>query len=148
MQIPDTARRYIPTCGGTARRYTLDVQEDSDGQYLIFPDEEMKLLGWKEGDDIEWIDNGNGSWTLRKKEMSKVVIEMVDEQVDAIVIQELKNAIAGFEQSIEERSNGEGLSFFDSDPVKDVNYLVEHVRAFTTVLEYYGVPNEDFDPEV
>lgn len=137
MQIPDTARSY-----------TLDVQEDSDGQYLIFPDEEMKLLGWKEGDDIEWIDNGNGSWTLRKKEMQKVVIELEDEQVDAIVIQELKNAIALFEQSIEERSNGEGLAWYDNDPIKDVNYLVEKVRAFTTVLEYFGVSGEDFNSEV
>lgn len=137
MQIPDTARSY-----------TLDVQEDSDGQYLIFPDEEMKLLGWKEGDDIEWIDNGNGSWTLRKKEMQKVMIELEDEQVDAIVIQELKNAIALFEQSIEERSNGEGLAWYDNDPIKDVNYLVEHVRAFTTVLEYFGVSGEDFNSKV
>lgn len=137
MQIPDTARSY-----------TLDVQEDSDGQYLIFPDEEMKLLGWKEGDDIEWIDNGNGSWTLRKKEMQKVMIELEDEQVDAIVIQELKNAIASFEQSIEERSNGEGLAWYDNDPIKDVNYLVEKVRAFTTVLEYFGVSGEDFNSEV
>jgi len=137
MQIPDTARSY-----------TLDVQEDSDGQYLIFPDEEMELLGWKEGDDIEWIDNGNGSWTLRKKEMQKVMIELEDEQVDAIVIQELKNAIASFEQSIEERSNGEGLAWYDSDPVKDVNYLVDHVRAFTTVLEYFGVSGEDFNRKV
>lgn len=137
MQIPDTARSY-----------TLDVQEDSDGQYLIFPDEEMKLLGWKEGDDIEWIDNGNGSWTLRKKEMQKVMIELEDEQVDAIVIQELKNAIALFEQSIEERSNGEGLAWYDNDPIKDVNYLVEKVRAFTTVLEYFGVSGEDFNSEV
>ena len=137
MQIPDTARSY-----------PLDVQEDSDGQYLIFPDEEMELLGWKEGDDIEWIDNGNGSWTLRKKEMQKVMIELEDEQVDAIVIQELKNAIASFEQSIEERSNGEGLAWYDSDPVKDVNYLVEQVRAFTTVLEYFGVSGEDFNRKV
>lgn len=137
MRIPDTARSY-----------TLDVQEDSDGQYLIFPDEEMELLGWKEGDDIEWIDNGNGSWTLRKKEMQKVMIELEDEQVDAIVIQELKNAIASFEQSIEERSNGEGLAWYDSDPVKDVNYLVEQVRAFTTVLEYFGVSGEDFNRKV
>lgn len=137
MQIPDTARSY-----------TLDVQEDSDGQYLIFPDEEMELLGWKEGDDIEWIDNGNGSWTLRKKEMQKVMVELEDEQVDAIVIQELKNAIVSFEQSIEERSNGEGLAWYDSDPVKDVNYLVDQVRAFMTVLEYYGVSGEDFNRKV
>jgi hypothetical protein len=24
-------------------------------------------LGWKEGDVVEWIDNKDGTWTLRKK---------------------------------------------------------------------------------
>lgn len=80
--------------------------------------------------------------------MSKVMIEMEDEQVDAIVIQELKIALAGFEQGIEERSNGEGLAFFDHDPIKDVDYLLDYVRAFKTALEYYGVPSEDFNSEV
>jgi bifunctional DNA-binding transcriptional regulator/antitoxin component of YhaV-PrlF toxin-antitoxin module len=28
----------------------------------------MESAGWKEGDVIEWIDNGDGTWTLRKKD--------------------------------------------------------------------------------
>ena len=49
------------------RSYTLEIQEDSDGQFLVLPEEELKALDWKEGDDIEWIDNSDGTWTLRKK---------------------------------------------------------------------------------
>ena len=51
-------------------RWTLDVKEDPEtgDQILEFPDDLMESAGWKEGDVIEWIDNKDGSWTLRKKD--------------------------------------------------------------------------------
>lgn len=70
--------------------------------------------------------------------MSKITFELEDEQVDAIVIQELKSAIAGYEENLEERSNGTGLMIFDSDPVKDVIYIQEYISAFKLVLDWYG----------
>ena len=50
--------------------WTLDVKEDPEtgDRILEFPDDLMEQAGWKEGDTIEWIDNKNGSWTLRKKD--------------------------------------------------------------------------------
>lgn len=50
--------------------WTLDVKEDPEtgDQILEFPDDLMESAGWKEGDVLEWIDNQNGSWTLRKKD--------------------------------------------------------------------------------
>jgi hypothetical protein len=57
---------------------TLEKDENGD---LILPlgDELCAEAGWKIGDTIEWIDNENGSWTLRKKEMTKelVLVECV-----------------------------------------------------------------------
>lgn len=49
-------------------RYTLEVQVDPEtgDQILEFPDSLMEEAGWKEGDTIEWVDNKDGSWTLRK----------------------------------------------------------------------------------
>lgn len=49
-------------------KYTLTVQEDPEtgDAILEFPDSLMEEANWKEGDTIEWIDNGNGSWHLRK----------------------------------------------------------------------------------
>lgn len=70
--------------------------------------------------------------------MSKITFELEDEQVDAIVIQELKSAIAGYEENLEERSNGTGLMIFDNDPVKDVAYIQEYISAFKLVLDWYG----------
>lgn len=49
--------------------YTLPVVKDPETGDLIleFPDEMMEQVGWKTGDTVEWIDNKNGSWTIRKK---------------------------------------------------------------------------------
>lgn len=50
--------------------WTLDVKEDPDtGDCILeFPDDFVESTGWKEGDIIEWIDNGDGSWTMKKKD--------------------------------------------------------------------------------
>jgi bifunctional DNA-binding transcriptional regulator/antitoxin component of YhaV-PrlF toxin-antitoxin module len=50
--------------------WTLTVQEDPEtgDQILEFPDDLMESAGWKEGDVLQWIDNKDGSWILRKKE--------------------------------------------------------------------------------
>jgi bifunctional DNA-binding transcriptional regulator/antitoxin component of YhaV-PrlF toxin-antitoxin module len=59
-------------------RWILDVQQDENGDAFIeFPPDVLEGTGWKEGDDIEWIDNGDGSWTLKKKEKDMVWV-MVD----------------------------------------------------------------------
>ena len=49
------------------KSWTLEVQKLEDGdQYIEFPKELMEEVGWEDGDVLEWIDNGNGSWTLKK----------------------------------------------------------------------------------
>ena len=50
--------------------WTIQVQEDPEtGDCILeFPDDMMESAGWKEGDTLEWIDNEDGSWTLRKKD--------------------------------------------------------------------------------
>jgi bifunctional DNA-binding transcriptional regulator/antitoxin component of YhaV-PrlF toxin-antitoxin module len=35
---------------------------------LPFSDELLEQVGWKIGDTIEWIDNKDGTWTMRKKD--------------------------------------------------------------------------------
>jgi hypothetical protein len=52
---------------------TLEKDENGD---LILPlsDELCAEAGWKIGDTIEWIDNGDGTWTMRKKEMEKELV--------------------------------------------------------------------------
>lgn len=70
--------------------------------------------------------------------MAKVMIEMEPEQVDAILISELKWHIETFSKDLELREKGEGMSIFDNDPKADVVYLNEYIEAFKLVFEYHG----------
>jgi hypothetical protein len=52
-------------------KWTIELEEADDGSgdlILPFPDDLLADAGWKEGDVLEWIDNQNGSFTLRKKD--------------------------------------------------------------------------------
>ena len=45
----------------------LSTDDESGDLVLPFNDELMAETGWSIGDTLEWIDNNDGSWTLRKK---------------------------------------------------------------------------------
>jgi hypothetical protein len=49
--------------------WTINVEEDpeSGDPILTFPPELIEQTGWKEGDELIWTDNKNGSWSLAKK---------------------------------------------------------------------------------
>ena len=49
--------------------WTLTVEEDPEtgDAILQFPPDLLEVAGWKEGDTLEWIDQGDGSWQLKKK---------------------------------------------------------------------------------
>ena len=47
----------------TTQSWICDVDENG---VLTFPDELWNLLGWKEGDNIEFVDQEDGSFLLRK----------------------------------------------------------------------------------
>jgi len=56
----------------------VTIQEDENGE-LILPLGEgvSEELGWKEGDTLDWKDNGDGSWTITKKETEYVLVDCV-----------------------------------------------------------------------
>ena len=49
--------------------WTLTVEEDPEtgDAILQFPPDLLEATGWKEGDTLEWKDQGDGSWSLEKK---------------------------------------------------------------------------------
>ncbi len=49
-------------------RWKLPVNiDDSSGEYYInFPDDLLEAAGLKEGDQVEWIDRGDGSYLLQR----------------------------------------------------------------------------------
>ena len=59
-------------------KWTLDVKETDEGEaYIELPPELCESQGWKEGDNLNWTDNGDGSWTLTKTDTEWVLVETV-----------------------------------------------------------------------
>lgn len=48
--------------------WTVEVEEDpKTGELLLqLPEDMLKINGWVEGTELEWVDQGDGSWTLKK----------------------------------------------------------------------------------
>jgi hypothetical protein len=58
-----------------SKRWTITVEEDPETGELVLPfsDEMLVEVAWSIGDTLEWTDNGNGSWTLKKKEIKNEI---------------------------------------------------------------------------
>lgn len=70
------------------KSWTLDVQKTDDGEFFIeLNDEILAESGFKVGDDVEWIDNKDGSFTLRKSDKVWVMVETVSTFRNRYVVQ-------------------------------------------------------------
>jgi hypothetical protein len=51
--------------------WTITLEEDPETGDLVLPftDEILQAVGWKEGDVVEWIDNKDGTWSLKKQDI-------------------------------------------------------------------------------
>lgn len=56
-------------------KWAIIVEEDQETGELVLPfsDGMLSEVGWKPGDTLTWADNGNGSWTLSKKEIENEI---------------------------------------------------------------------------
>jgi hypothetical protein len=61
------------------KTWTINLEEDPETGDLILPlnDAILEQTGWKTGDTIDWIDNKDGSWTMKKIETQWVLVETV-----------------------------------------------------------------------
>jgi hypothetical protein len=61
------------------KTWTVNLEEDPETGDLILPlnDDILEQTGWKTGDAIDWTDNKDGSWTMKKIETQWVLVEAV-----------------------------------------------------------------------
>ncbi len=46
---------------------TVEEAEDGSGDLVLpLPQELLDLQGWVEGDELNWIDNKDGTWCIQK----------------------------------------------------------------------------------
>jgi hypothetical protein len=64
--------------------HTVDIKELGDGSgdaYIEFPPELINKLGWKEGDDLRFDPQGNGSIRVKKITLESVKLDFDDEEL-------------------------------------------------------------------
>lgn len=54
------------------KSWTITVE---DGGILPLPQDLLDEAGWKEGDNLLWIDNKDGTWSLVKEDLTNFVIK-------------------------------------------------------------------------
>ena len=62
------------------KRYTVELEEDENGELILpLPDELLKEMNWKEGDQLNFTDNKDGTYSMNKveQETKLVMVETV-----------------------------------------------------------------------
>lgn len=49
------------------KSWIIKLEGDGEDLILPLPEDILADVGWKSGDTIQWIDNKDGSWTMKKK---------------------------------------------------------------------------------
>lgn len=75
----------------------------------------------------------------RYEEQHMKTIQLVDEQVDAIVVEELKSMYDGLYANLQNRMDGTGFVYMDHDKNKDIAIMRDLMRSVSMVLDYMGV---------
>jgi hypothetical protein len=75
----------------------------------------------------------------RYEEQHMKTIALVDEQVDAIVVAELKSMYDGLYNNLQSRLNDEGFIYMDHEKYKDIALMRDLMRSVSMVLDYMGV---------
>jgi hypothetical protein len=75
----------------------------------------------------------------RYEEQYMKTIALVDEQVDVIIVAELKSMYDGLYNNLQSRLNDEGFIYMDHEKHKDIALMRDMMRSVSMVLDYMGV---------
>jgi hypothetical protein len=68
----------------------------------------------------------------------KIKVDFDDEQLDHVLCAKLKSLMKLLQYDLKRRKEGTGMAIFDTDLDTDVKIMKNHIKAFKTVLKYYG----------
>ena len=55
------------TNSGNLKSWKVIVQQDGEDLILPLPQEMLDEVGWNPGDNLQWVDRGDGTWEIRRK---------------------------------------------------------------------------------
>ena len=54
------------------KSWMLTVEEDEQGELMLtLPPDLLASADWHEGDVLQWMDRGDGSWELKKQQKNE-----------------------------------------------------------------------------
>ena len=65
--IDNTKNWDEPKVSFALKKYTSKIDEFEDNLFITIPDTMVLQLGWVAGDEVTWVDNLNGTFTIEKK---------------------------------------------------------------------------------
>jgi hypothetical protein len=68
----------------------------------------------------------------------KIKIDFDEEQLDKLLHAKLNSLMNLLKYDLNRRKEGTGMAIFDTDLDTDVKIMKDHIKAFKTVLKYYG----------
>jgi hypothetical protein len=54
------------------KSWTITIEDDG---ILPLPNDLLEEAGWKEGDNLLWLNNADGTWSLIKEDLTNFVIK-------------------------------------------------------------------------
>ena len=70
-------------------------------------------------------------------------MEVTNEQIDAIIVKEMKVNLETMKTDMEKRRHGHGMAIFEHSVKEDMKKMKKHIKAFELVLKYYGVTEDE-----
>jgi len=57
------------------KKWVLPVEQVHDEYFISFPDDLLEAANLKEGDQVEWVDQGDGSYLIKKVEKESITYD-------------------------------------------------------------------------
>jgi predicted XRE-type DNA-binding protein len=118
-------------------QYTIDLEEDPETGDIILPlpPELLAEAGWKEGDDLIWTDNGDGSFTMTKKE------EVMTQETEWVLVEALSQFKVSY---MVEVPKGKAEYALDTVTMEEAQeFSQEHLRPTDIILGHRVVTKEE-----
>ena len=118
-------------------QYSIDLEEDPETGDIILPlpPELLAEAGWKEGDDLVWTDNGDGSFTMTKKE------KVMTQETEWVLVEALSQFKISY---MVEVPKGKADYALDTVTMEDAQeFSQEHLRPTDIILGHRVVSKEE-----
>ena len=95
-------------------KYEVEIQETKEGElYFQIPEELLDKLGWKEGDELKFLEKENGLIQIKKMRYESIELDFTEEELYKYMLAAHENKMS-FDEWVE-MAISSFLNAYDSD---------------------------------